>query len=100
MHSIGYTAHLRGVTTMPRKAAKKSQPYSMKIERQIVDKLGLKLYDRIPAVVAEVVANAYDADAELVTIHAPLGRALAVRRGDKIDEKGCTIEIADNGHGM
>src|SRR5574341_581181 len=75
-------------------------PYTMRIERQIVDKLGLKLYDKIPAVVAELIANAYDADAEKVTVELPLGKALAVKKGDKIVEKGYVIEVHDDGHGM
>lgn len=75
-------------------------PYSMKIERQIVDKLGLKLYDKVSAVVAELIANSYDADAENVIIKLPLGKALAVRRGKNIEEKRYVIEVIDDGHGM
>jgi len=41
----------------------------MKISRLTVDKLGVKLYDRVSAVIAELVANSYDADATKVTIH-------------------------------
>ena len=77
-----------------------AHPYSMKIERKIVDKLGLKLYDKVSAVVAELIANAYDADAELVTIKLPISKALAVRRGKNIEQKGYTIEVIDDGHGM
>lgn len=72
----------------------------MKIETKIVDKLGLKLYDKVSAVVAELVANSYDADAELVTIKLPLGKALAVRKGKKLEDKGHVIEVIDDGHGM
>jgi len=75
-------------------------PYTMRIERKIVDKLGLKLYDKIAAVVAEIIANSYDADAELVNVRLPLGRALAVKKKGGIDEKGYVIEIIDDGHGM
>ena len=74
--------------------------YTMRIERKIVDKLGLKLYDKIAAVVAEIVANSYDADAELVTVHVPLGKALAVRKKGKVEQKGYEIKIKDDGHGM
>lgn len=74
--------------------------YSMKIERQIVDKLGLKLYDKVSAVVAELVANSYDADAEKVRVRVPLGRALAVRKGGVVEQKGLVLEVIDNGHGM
>jgi hypothetical protein len=37
--------------------------YELTISRQTVDKLGVKLYDTVSAVVAELVANSYDADA-------------------------------------
>ncbi|MFZ1627243.1 MAG: ATP-binding protein [Candidatus Moraniibacteriota bacterium] len=74
--------------------------YSMKIERQIVDKLGLKLYDKVSAVVAELVANSYDADAEKVRVRVPLGKALAVRKGGVIEQKGYEVEVIDDGHGM
>lgn len=86
--------------TKPTTSQNKLHTYSMRIERKIVDKLGLKLYDKVPAVVAEVIANAYDADAELVTVKLPLGKALAVRRGKKVEEKGYVIEVLDDGHGM
>jgi len=74
--------------------------YSMKIERKIVDRLGLKLYDKVSAVVAEIIANSYDADAENILVKLPLGKALAVRKGKNIDEKGYIIELIDDGHGM
>lgn len=81
--------------------SEQKQPrYTMRIERKIVDKLGLKLYDKIAAVVAEIVANSYDADAELVTVHLPLGKALTVRKKGKVEQKGYKIEIKDDGHGM
>ena len=38
--------------------------YTMRISRLTVDKLGVKLYDRVSAVLAELIANSYDADAE------------------------------------
>ena len=47
--------------------------YRMTISRLTVDKLGVKLYDRLSAVIAELVANGYDADAESATIEAPMG---------------------------
>lgn len=68
----------------------------MKIERTIIDKLGLKMYDKVSAVVAELISNSYDADAEHVTVNIPLGKSLATKKG----EKGFVIEIIDDGHGM
>jgi len=74
--------------------------YEMNISRLTVDKLGVKLYDKVSAVVAELVANAYDADAEEVTIKLPLSSALATHTQDGVDEKGYEIEVVDDGHGM
>lgn len=50
--------------------------YTMRISRRTVDKLGVKLYDRASAVVAELVANSYDADAERVCVRLPLSTLL------------------------
>ncbi|MGQ4374516.1 ATP-binding protein [Streptomyces sp. SAS_267] len=70
------------------------KPYVMRISRLTVDKLGIKMYDRVSAVLAEVIANAYDADAERVTVELPWGVFL--------DGAGATYEItvSDDGHGM
>lgn len=75
--------------------------YSMDIEPDIVDKLGIKLYDKVSDSIAELIANAYDADAENVRVKLPLGKYLATRKGDgTIDEKGYVLEVKDDGHGM
>jgi hypothetical protein len=74
--------------------------YVMKISRLTVDKLGVKLYDKVSAVIAELVANSYDADATEVVIRAPMGEFLASRQHGKVKDKGYSIEIADNGTGM
>ena len=55
----------------------KHPPYKLRISRLTIDKLGVKLYDKVSAVVAELVANAYDADAENVWIELPLNTVLA-----------------------
>ena len=76
--------------------------YQMRISRMTVDKLGVRLYDRVSAVVAELVANAYDADAKNVLVRVPL-RSLLSRRNPKtgqIEEGGYSIEVKDDGHGM
>jgi hypothetical protein len=77
-------------------------PYELRISRLTVDKLGVKLYDKVSAVVAEVVANSYDADAENVRVKLPLSTLLATRSGDgdKADGGLYTIEVIDDGHGM
>lgn len=58
--------------------------YEMTMSLNVLNHLGIKLYSNVPAVLSEVVANAWDADAEKVDINI---------EKDK-------ITIADNGHGM
>jgi hypothetical protein len=72
----------------------------MRINRMTVDKLGVKLYDRVYAVIAELISNSYDADAELVTVRAPMGQYLASKVGGKVQSKPTSIEVEDNGGGM
>jgi len=74
--------------------------YTMTISRLTVDKLGVKLYDKVSAVIAELVANSYDADATEVTIKAPMGELLATRTHGKVTDKGLCIEVSDDGAGM
>lgn len=78
-------------------------PYQMRISRMTVDKLGVRLYDTASAVVAELVANGYDADSDKVTIRVPLATQLAKRSKKKKNEwidEGYAIEVEDDGHGM
>lgn len=75
-------------------------PYTMHIERTIVDDLGLKLYDKVSAVVAEIIANSYDADAEEVKVEIPLGKALTKVENGEIIQSGYAIKVFDDGHGM
>lgn len=74
--------------------------YSMTISRLTVDKLGVKLYDKVSAVIAELVANSYDADATTVKVHAPMGLALAKRAGSDTQDLDYEILVADDGIGM
>lgn len=60
--------------------------YRMTVDLNVLDHLGINLYSNIAAVLTEVVANAWDADAETVDI--------------KIDPEGNWIEIVDDGIGM
>ena len=60
----------------------------------------MKLYDRVSAVMAELVANSYDADATEVEISTPMGQTLAAKDKDRAVDKGFKIEITDNGAGM
>ena len=77
-----------------------SVDYSMRISRLTVDKLGVKLYDRASAVIAELIANAYDADAQRVTVSAPMGQYLATKAGGRLKDRGFTITVEDDGTGM
>ena len=77
-----------------------SNEYVMKISRLTVDKLGVKLYDKVSAVIAELIANSYDADAKEVSVRAPMGQFLASKAGGSISDKGLTIEVVDDGTGM
>ena len=74
--------------------------YTMRISRLTVDKLGVKLYDKVSAVIAELISNSYDADAQKVSIYAPMGEYLASKTGGKITDKGLEIKVVDDGGGM
>ena len=74
--------------------------YTMRISRLTIDKLGIQMYDRVSAVLAELIANAYDADAEHVTIKLPFGKYLAKRRQGQVEDQGFEIVIEDDGTGM
>ena len=77
-------------------------PYLMRISRMTVDKLGVRLYDRVSAVVAELVANAYDADAGRVSVRVPLATLLARKDPStgEVTDYDHVIEVRDDGHGM
>ena len=50
--------------------------------------------------IAEIVANSYDADATVVKISAPMGEWLASKVGGVITDKGFKLEVVDDGVGM
>lgn len=72
----------------------------MVISRTTIDKLGIKLYDKVSAVVAELIANAYDADAENVIVRTPLGKYLSSKESGCITDCGYEIRVKDDGCGM
>jgi hypothetical protein len=75
----------------------------MRISRLTVEKLGVKLYDSVSAVVAELIANSYDADADRVDVRLPLNSELARRKGKgdpTVVDAGYELTISDDGHGM
>ena len=77
-----------------------SNKYTMKISRLTIDKLGIQMYDRVSAVLAELIANAYDADAQQVRITLPFGQYLARKVQGRIEDQGFQIFIEDDGCGM
>ena len=77
-----------------------STKYTMRISRLTIDKLGIQMYDRVSAVLAELIANAYDADAENVRITLPFGEYLARQRQGQLEDQGFEIVVEDDGCGM
>ena len=63
-----------------------ASPYRMRLNLNVLNHLGLNLYSNVPAVLAEAVANSWDADARHVSI--------------TIDRGGNRIEFSDDGTGM
>ena len=63
-----------------------TRPLEMKINLSVLEHLGMNLYSTVPAVLSEVVANAWDADARQVTIH--------------LNKEAREISIQDDGTGM
>lgn len=74
--------------------------YKLRISRKTVDKLGVKLYDRVALVISELVSNSYDADADNIVVSAPAGEFLATRRGGVVTDRGYKIVVQDDGIGM
>lgn len=62
----------------------------MKIELTVIEDLGIKLYSKLPQVLSEVVANAWDANASKVQISLQEGAVNA----------RSSIVVKDDGHGM
>ncbi len=67
-------------------ASSESSKYKMTLSLNVLNHLGIGLYSNVPAVLSEAVANAWDADAEHVSID--------------IDPNDGKIIIQDDGHGM
>ena len=61
-------------------------PYVMSISLNVLNHMGLHLYSNTPAVLAEAIANAWDADASEVAVN--------------LDTEAKTISVTDNGVGM
>lgn len=63
-----------------------NRPYVMRISLNVLNHLGLSLYSNTAAVLAETIANAWDADASQVKVD--------------VDPDTKTISVSDNGVGM
>ncbi len=60
--------------------------FKFSISLNIINHLGINIYSNVPAVISEIVANEWDAEATVVDIN--------------IDKDNSKITINDNGHGM
>jgi hypothetical protein len=67
------------------------KPLELRFAGQLVEQLGAQLYPRVTASVAEMVSNAWDADAENVWITIPF---------DAKWNETSEIRVIDDGHGM
>ena len=63
-----------------------TRPLEMRISLNALEHLGMNLYSTVPAVLSEIVANAWDADAETVTV--------------ELNKEAGEITIQDDGTGM
>ncbi|WP_329759716.1 BbrUII/HgiDII family restriction enzyme [Stenotrophomonas geniculata] len=61
-----------------------NHPFTLKLDMNVLNHLGIGLYSSTPAVVTEIIANAWDADAKVV----------------KIEIAPDSITVSDDGHGM
>ena len=62
--------------------------YSLKIDFNVLNHLGLNLYSNVPAVLSELIANAWDADATTVKIRASNHEVI-------IQDNGCGMDETD-----
>lgn len=60
--------------------------FKIKFDKNTIDHLGIKLYSKFPPVIAELISNSYDADAENVVI--------------EIDYNNKIVTVTDDGIGM
>ena len=64
-------------------------PFEMRFDPRTIKHLGVRMYSTLPPAIAEIIANAYDADASQVTV-------TLREEGNKPPE----ITVADNGDGL
>lgn len=61
--------------------------YRMSLSLNVLNHLGINLYSNIPAVLSEIVANSWDADAENVKIFIETDKIIILDDGSGMDEK-------------
>ncbi|MBW3530354.1 ATP-binding protein [Shewanella sp. NKUCC06_TVS] len=76
----------KSTTTTPAKAEEIEGEYYIKLDMNVLNHLGMSLYSNTPAVLTEIISNAWDADAANVTI--------------TLDKDKGEVLITDDGHGM
>lgn len=67
-----------------------NETLQLRFHGRILDSLGIQMYQSPVAAIAELIANAWDADAEVVKVQIPTESI----------KHSSTITISDNGHGM
>ncbi|UXI00460.1 ATP-binding protein [Photobacterium sp. TY1-4] len=67
-----------------------SDGYEIKLDMNVLNHLGMSLYSNTPAVLTEIISNAWDADADEVSIQLK----------SKGENNVCEVIIEDDGHGM
>ena len=66
------------------------RPFTMPFQPATIEHLGHRLYSQLPAVIAELVSNSFDAESPKVEIQVPEGRL----------EPSSEIIVRDYGHGL
>ena len=74
----------------PEQRAEK-EPLTLRFLGALVEQLGAQMYPSVTATVAELISNAWDADARHVWVSIPFGEAWT---------EASVIEVLDDGHGM
>jgi len=72
-----------------------NKPFELDIDLNVLNHLGLNLYSNVPAVLAELIANAWDADASRVDITINRSPGNPDQNSIVITDDGCGMDDAD-----
>lgn len=72
-----------------------NEPFELDIDLNVLNHLGLNLYSNVPAVLAELIANAWDADATRVDITIKRSPNSPDQNSIVITDDGCGMDDAD-----